>query len=320
MHCNWCMFCGMDFDQFRHITIQQLEALVTLIEKRSFSLAAKKMLLSQPSLSKHIKNLEIFANCPLITRTKSGISLTREGTILYGYARKMLKLRDEAREKIVSLKDSVTGHVFIGASTIPATYILPWVLTGIRQEHPDIQVHILSSDSDDIIEMVLDGQVEIGLIGKTIHDRRLACDPIWNDELILVGKKGHSLQGLENVTVEEIMQQPFIIREKGSATRSILEEYLKSQNLPGTSQFTIACEMGSSEAVKEAVIAGLGVSILSIHAVRRELQQGIVTRIPISGHTITRNFSIIYKKQFTLYPHHRAFIEAAQAYDIETVR
>ena len=313
------MSCDMDFDQFRHITIQQLEALVTLIEERSFSLAARKMLLSQPSLSKHIKNLEIFANCTLINRTKNGISLTREGTILYGYARKMLKLRDDAREKIVSLKDDVTGHVFIGASTIPATYILPWVLTGIRKEHPDIQVHILSSDSDDIIEMVLEGQVEIGFIGKTIHDRRLHCDPIWNDELVLVGKKGHLFEGLENVTVEEITQEPFIIREKGSATRSILEEYLRANNLPGISQFTIACEMGSSEAVKEAVISGMGLSILSIHALRRELEQGIVSRIPLRGHTITREFSIIYKKQFTLYPHHRAFIDAAQAYDIETM-
>jgi len=313
------MVLCMDFDQFRHITIQQMEALVTLIEERSFSLAAKKMLLSQPSLSKHIKNLEVFANCRLINRTKNGISLTREGTILFGYAKKMLKLRDEAREKIVSLKDSITGHVFIGASTIPATYILPWVLTGVRQEHPDIQVHILSSDSDDIIEMVLEGQVEIGFIGKTIHDRRLHCEPIWNDELILVGKKGHRLEGVETVTADDIIKEPFIIREKGSATRSILEEYLRSHNLPGISHFTIACEMGSSEAVKEAVISGLGVSILSVHAVRRELDQGIVSRIPISGHTITREFSIIYKKQFTLYPHHRAFIESAQAYDIETM-
>ena len=309
----------MDYDQFRHITIQQLEALVSLIEERSFSGAAKKMLLSQPSLSKHIKNLEIFVNCRLINRTKNGISLTREGTILFGYAKKILKLRDDAREKIVSLKDSVSGHVFIGASTIPATYILPRVLTGVRQKHPDIKIHILSSDSDDIVQMVSDDQVEIGFIGKPLHERRLHCAPIWNDELVLAGKKGHRFEGRENVTLEEIMQEPFIIREKGSATRSILEEYLKSNNLPGISRFTIACEMGSSEAVKEAVIAGLGISILSIHALHRELEQGIVSRIPIGGHTINRNIYIIYKKNFTPLPHHQAFIKYAQACDIETM-
>jgi DNA-binding transcriptional LysR family regulator len=307
----------MDYDQFRHITLQQMESLVCLVEERSFSSAAKKMLLSQPSLSKHIKNLEIFVNCKLINRTKNGISLTNEGSILLGYAKKMLKLRDEAREKIVLLNESVSGHVFIGASTIPATYILPWVLTGLRKEHLDIQAHILSSDSDDIIEMVLGGQVEIGFIGKQTQDRRLHCESIWKDELILVTRKGHRFEELDGVTLYDITQEPFIVREKGSATRTILEEYLKSHNLPSINQFTIACEMGSSEAVKEAVISGLGISILSTHALRRELDQGIVTRIPIRDHTITRNISIIYKKLFSILPHHRTFIEYARAYDID---
>jgi DNA-binding transcriptional LysR family regulator len=309
----------MDYDQFRHITLQQMESLVCLVEERSFSSAAKKMFLSQPSLSKHIKNLEIFVNCRLINRTKSGISLTNEGSILFGYAKKMLKLRDEAREKIILLNESVSGHVFIGASTIPATYILPWVLTGLREKHPDIQVHILSSDSDDIIEMVLGGQVEIGFIGKETRDRRLHCESIWKDELILVAKAGHRFEKLDGVTPYDIAQEPFIVREKGSATRAILEEYLRSHNLPSLNQFTIACEMGSSEAVKEAVISGLGLSILSKHAVRRELDQGIVSPIPISKHRITRNISIIYKKQFGILPHHRAFIEYTRAYDIDTV-
>ena len=310
----------MDYNQFKHITMQQLDALVFLVEERSFSGAAKKMMLSQPSLSKHIKNLEIFVNCRLIDRAKNGISLTDEGNILYGYARKILKLRDEARDKIVSLKDNASGHVFIGASTIPSTYILPRVLTGIRQRHPDIQVHILSSDSDDILEMVLNGQVEIGFIGKATADKRLHCEPIWHDELILAAKRGNPLESLKTVTMADIAQELFILREKGSATRSIMEEYLKSHNLPGTSRFNIACEMGSSEAVKEAVISGLGVSILSIHAVRRELDQGIISRIPIEGHTIKRSFFIIYKKQFGLRPHHRSFIKYAKAFDVDAVQ
>ncbi|HHO74888.1 MAG TPA: LysR family transcriptional regulator [Deltaproteobacteria bacterium] len=310
----------MDYNQFRHITMQQLDALVCLVEERSFSGAAKKMLLSQPSLSKHIKNLEIFVNCRLIDRTRNGISLTNEGAILYGYAKKILKLRDEARDKIVSLKDSATGHVFIGASTIPSTYILPRVLTGIRQKHPDINVHILSSDSDDILEMVLSGQVEIGFIGKATADKRLRCEPIWHDELILAAKRGNPLENIKTVTVDDIAQEQFILREKGSATRSILEEYLRTNNLPGTNRFNIACEMGSSEAVKEAVISGLGVSILSVHAVRRELEQGIISRIPIQGHTIKRSFFIIYKKPFSLRPHHRSFIRYAKTFDVDAVQ
>lgn len=307
----------MDYNQFRHITMQQLDALVCLVEERSFSAAARKMLLSQPSLSKHIKNLEIFVNSSLIDRTRNGISLTNEGAILYGYAKKILKLRDDARNKIVSLKDSAMGHVFIGASTIPSTYILPRVLAGIRREYPDIQVHILSSDSDDILETVLSGQVEIGFIGKATADKRLSCEPIWHDELILVAKKGNPLGDQKTVTIDDIAHERFILREKGSATRSILEEYLKAHNLPGMNRFSIACEMGSSEAVKEGVISGLGVSILSVHAVRRELEQGILSRIPIQGHSIKRSFSIIYRKQFSLRPHHLSFIRYAKSFAID---
>ncbi len=301
-------------DQFRSITLQQLEALVSLVEERSFSEAAKKMLLSQPSMSKHIKNLEIFVNSRLINRTKTGISLTEEGSILYGYARKILKLRDEAREKILSLEDTISGHVFIGTSTIPSTYILPAVLSGLRKTYPDIQAHILSSDSDEVIDMVLGGQVEIGVIGKNVHDRRLHCEPAWSDELILVAPKGHRIGKLREASIDDILSEPFILREKGSATRSIFENYLNEHDLPHLSRFSIACELGSSEAVKEAVIEGLGISVISIHAVRREIGQGLLTSIPLRSPRILRSFAVIYRKQFVPLPHHRAFLEYAKAW------
>jgi DNA-binding transcriptional LysR family regulator len=302
-------------DQFRSITLQQLEALVTLVEERSFSEAAKKMLLSQPSMSKHIKNLETFVNRPLINRTKTGISLTQEGSILYGYAKKVLRLRDEAREKILSLEDTVSGHVFIGTSTIPSTYILPPVLSGLRKTFPDIQAHILSSDSDEVIDMVLGGQVEIGFIGKNIRDRRLHCEPLWDDELILVAPGGHRIGELRQARIENLLQEPFILREKGSGTRSIFESYLNEHGLPHLSRFSISCELGSSEAVKEAVIAGLGISVLSIHAVRREIGQGLLTSIPLQPPRILRSFAVIYRKQFVPLPHHRAFLEYAKVWD-----
>jgi len=308
---------SMIADQFKSITIQQLEALVFLVEERSFSEAAKKMLLSQPSMSKHIRNLETFTNCRLINRTKTGISLTEEGSILYGYAKKILKIRDEAREKIVSLSDKVSGHVFIATSTIPSTYILPSVLTGLKKRHPDIQVHILSSDSDDVVDMVLGGQAEIGFIGREIHDRRLNSEPVWDDELILTARKGHRMEGGRPADIQDILEEPFILREKGSGTRSVFEHYLSAHDLPPLSRFSIACELGSSEAVKEAVIAGLGVSVISIHAVKRELEQGLVVRIPLKTPRILRSFSIVTRKQFALLPHHRAFLEYARAYAID---
>ncbi len=307
---------AMETSQFRFITLQQLESLVTLVEQRSFSDAARKMMLSQPSLSKHIKNLEIFVNCRLINRTKSGISLTKEGTILLGYARKILKLRDEARDKILSLEKTSGGHIFIGCSTIPSTYIFPALLTGLQKGHPDIRVHISSGDSEDVLEMVLDSRVEIGFIGKLTQDTRLHCEPVWDDELILVVPKGHRLEGAGGIQMEEIVNEPFILREKGSGTRQILEDHLRSQGCPPLSRFTIACELGSSEAVKEAVISGLGISILSIHAVKRELKQGLIVRVPIMGTSILRRISIIMRKQFTPPPQHLTFVQYAKGFSM----
>lgn len=308
----------MSGDQFKHITLQQLEALAALVEERSFSDAAKKMMLSQPSLSKHIRNLEIFANAGLINRTKSGISLTSEGSVLYAYAKKILKLRGEAREKILSLQNTASGNISVGTSTIPSTYILPSVLTGLRKEYPDIQVRILSGDSEDVLEMILGSQVEIGFIGKHTQDSRLTCEPIWEDELILVAPKGHRMGEYKAAKVEDIIHEPFVLREKGSGTRSVIEDYLKTHNLPPLSRFNLACELGSSEAVKEAVISGLGISILSIHAVKRELKEGLVVRVPLHGPRMHRKFFFIARKQFNLLPHHRKFIEYAKAFTIKT--
>lgn len=115
----------MNRDLFKFITLQQMEALACLAEERNFSAAARKMMLTQPSLSKHIRNLEDLCGCRLVNRTRAGISMTPEGSILYGYAKRILRLRDEARDKMALSMESVSGIVFAGASTIPATYLLP---------------------------------------------------------------------------------------------------------------------------------------------------------------------------------------------------
>jgi len=309
------MIPAMKNDQFRFVTLQQLEAYVCLVEERSFSLAARKMLLTQPSLSKHIKNLEIFIDTTLIKRTRSGISLTEEGAILYAYAKRMLKLRDEARDKITMMKESVSGLVFAGASTIPATYILPSVMMNLRKSHPEIKVHLSPGDSDNIIHMVLSGQVEIGFIGKPVdQDRRLSNEQIWEDELVLVVPERHPFASLPEVTLLQLASEPFIIREKGSGTRKALEDYLSEHHNAGLKDLHIVSEMGSSEAVKEAVILGLGVSILSIHAVKRELSQGILARVPVKGPAMRRSFFMIMKRQFPPRLHHEIFIDAARTY------
>jgi DNA-binding transcriptional LysR family regulator len=136
----------------------------------------------------------------------------------------------------------------------------------------------------------------------------LIAQPLWKDRLVLAVPKAHPWSKKSFVVLKDLLNEPFILREKGSATRDFLESYLKEAKSVNLSHFHICAELGSSEAVKEAIIAGLGVSIISIHAVERELAQGLLIEIPIQGCRMERNFWLIYKKQTDFRPFHRTFI------------
>ena len=308
----------MSYDQFRNITIQQMESLIYLVEEGSFSRAAKRVFLTQPSLTKHIKNLEEAVNAKIVNRENMGISLTPAGKILYDYARRMLKLRDEAKEKILRAKDNESGNIFVSASTIPATYILPYLLNEFHKLFPDIHAYVQANDSEETLGMILNNQAEIGFIGKKTLNKRLNVEPLWKDTLVLAMPGDHPWRKKDYVILDEVSKEPYIIREMGSATREIMEEYLLKNTDKNLSKFNIVCEMGSSESVKEAIIAGLGVSILSIHAVKRELKQGTLIETPIKGCTIQRYFYLIYKKQLSLMHHHKLFLKFVTSYKLST--
>ena len=299
---------AMKTDHFKNITLQQMEALISLVEEGSFSMAARKMHITQPALTKNIRNAEDYLGAALVNRSSTGISLTPEGKVIYDYARRMIKLREEAKEKINALGANTGGNIYIGASTIPATYILPRVLSALRGHHPDITMYIKTADSEDVMNMVLAGEVEMGIIGKRPSNKKLEARELWKDRLILAVPKKHKWNKTKSVVMKELFAEPFIVREKGSATRDFMENYLKEEKSVNLSQLNICAEMGSSEAVKEAIIAGLGVSIISIHAVERELTQGLLMEIPIQGCLMERNFYLTYKKQTDLRAFHKTFI------------
>ena len=299
----------MAYDRFKNITMQQMEALIHLVDERSFSRAAKKMYLTQPSLTKHIKNLEDSIDAQVVIRKNTGISLTPEGKIMYDYARRIFKLVDEAKERVGRVREDESGSIFVSASTIPSTYILPYVLQAFNKRYRDIHCYVQMNDSEGTVNMVLDGQAEIGFIGKLTADKKLNVEQVWQDKLILVVPDGHVWQKKGKITIEELSREPFIVRERGSATRATLEEYLRENAGSNLADFNIVSELGSSEAVKEAIIAGLGVSILSVHAVKRDLKRGLLIELPLEDHKIERNFYVIYKKRFGLLNHHKLFLD-----------
>jgi DNA-binding transcriptional LysR family regulator len=304
---------------FQNMTMQQLDALIHLVEERSFSRAAKRMHLTQPSLTKHIRNVEEALGAKVVNRSSRSLALTPEGKVLYDYARRIIRLRDEARERVLRLRETESGDILIAASTIPATYILPYAISGFRKKFPEIRVTVRTADSSDVIETVLDNGAEIGFIGKKPSGGKLIAEELWKDRLVLAVPSGHPWAKRRAVRIADISEVPFVIREKGSGTREALEECLRETGAPGLPHLNIAAEMGSSEAVKEAVIAGLGISVVSVHAIRRELKSGLLMAFSIEGCPIERSFYLIYRRQFDLMTHHKIFIEFIRTYRPESL-
>lgn len=307
---NYCMSA----DTFKDITILQMEILIALVETGSFTRAAGKFFLTQPSLTKQIQNLEEAAGTRLVNRGSAGISLTPEGQILYDYARRILRLREDAKERITRLKEQESGHIYICASTIPATYILPRLLGLLKQTYSDMHVHIQTHDSAETIRIVLDDEAELGFIGKEPANKKLIAERLWKDRLILAVPASHPLAERRTISVDELAGIPFVVREQGSATRDIVEQCLQKHFGLNLSRFNVVCEMGSSEAVKEALLAGLGVSILSIFAVERELSQGLLTIVNIGDCPMERYFYLIYKKHFSLMKYHKHFLDTVRKF------
>ncbi|MEA2014112.1 MAG: selenium metabolism-associated LysR family transcriptional regulator [Thermodesulfobacteriota bacterium] len=301
----------------KNITIRQMRALVCLAEERSFSRAARKMYLTQPSLTKHIKNLEEQTGVQLVDRKSRGLSLTPEGRILFESAKRVFGLIDDTGERITRIKENESGSIRIAASTIPATYILPRSLSTFRCRHKDIHCYVRGNDSDITLDMILNDEAEIGFIGKEIAGKKLCSESLWKDRLVLAVPASHKWNERDGVSMEEVSSEPFVSRERGSATRTVLEEYLRKNTNHTLSGFNIVCELGSSAAVKEAVLAGLGVSIISIHAVGREIEDGLIVEIPVENCTIERNFYMVYKARIGLMKHHGIFLDFIRNYEMD---
>jgi LysR family transcriptional regulator, transcriptional activator of the cysJI operon len=304
----------MSYDAFKNITIQQLESLVALLEAGSFTKAAAKLFISQSALTKQIKSMEASAGTTLVSRGSTGITLTAEGQILYDYAKRITRLLEDAKERVERLKNQESGHIYVSASTTPSTYILPHLLTQVQQKHPDIKLHIQMHDSDETTQCILNNQAEIGIIGKEVLNKKIISEPLCKDELVLAVPVHHPLAGQESITLKELAGTAFIAREHGSGTLDIVEKALQRHAGKSPPQFNVIAEMGSAEAVKEAILAGLGVSILSLFAVRRELSQGLITTVNIIDCPMERYFYIIYRKNFPFRKHHQHFLEVARSY------
>lgn len=285
----------------------QLHIFCKVVENRSFSRAGQVVHLSQPTISSHIKDLETHFQCQLIDRLSTAAVPTPAGEILYGYARRLLSLKAEMASALSEFLGSITGHLTIGGSTIPGNYILPGLMGQFSAAYPGVRMSLVVEDTASIIRHVACGDMEVGVVGARAEDVRIDQDAFIEDEMALVVPAGHLLAKRSEVTLDELQNTPFIIRESGSGTRQSFEARVRASG-HSVDQLFVVAEMGSTEAVIQAIRGGLGVSILSKLAVREGCARGQLSVLSIIGIDLKRHFYLTRHRQRTLSPTSRAFI------------
>jgi DNA-binding transcriptional LysR family regulator len=288
--------------------LRRLEVFCKVYELKSFSRAGKACLLSQPTVSEHIRHLETHLDVRLFDRLGREVVPTRAGEILYNYARRMLNLKREASQTLARYRGKMSGDLELGGSTIPGQYILPSLIGRFREKFPNIFTKLVIADTMKIANMVLDGGLELGVVGAKIKNNKLQFKKLFYDELVLAVSPDHHWAKRSAIRLEELSHAPFIMREQGSGTRMTMLEILEQAGLDAR-EFKAVAEMGSTDAIRQAIKAKVGVSILSRRAIADELQFERLCHIPVQGLSLTRHFYLVTHKKRSRSPLGQAFVD-----------
>jgi DNA-binding transcriptional LysR family regulator len=290
--------------------IHQLRIFLSVFRNRSFTKAAGELCLTQPTISDHIKALEEDLSCRLFDRLGRTIIPTREAEVLYDHAVEILEKADSVKGVLSQFQKEITGELVIGASTIPGTYVIPSLIAEFRQQHPSLSFEVLISDSREIIEKVLKHELLVGISGSKFVNTQISCIPFMEDELIVVSSP--SFMTKYSIPVRDLLKYPMILREEGSGTRRESEKILEGKGI-SLEDIRAACVLGSTDAVKQAVKARLGIAIVSKLSVTDELACGTLKEIRLTDTRMKRQFYIVTHKQRSLPLAYSVFLKFLKA-------
>jgi DNA-binding transcriptional LysR family regulator len=286
--------------------IHHLKIFVSVYRNKSFTKASEQLHISQPTISEHIKNLEKELNLKLFDRLGRSILPTQEAEALYPRALQLLDDLKRIQEEVTANGDGLKGKIIIGASTLPGAYLLPGKAHTFKQQFPETVFEILIESSKKITDMVLNHDLVCGIVGAKMESSKLNYTPLIEDELVLVAGKDMTIK--KTIKPRELSSLPLLMREVGSGTRQTFVNYLKKKKIRVT-DLNIVTTLGSTSAVKQAVKAGLGASILSRIAIQEELVNGSLIEIPIKSLQMKRKFYLVHMKKRSLPAQYLAFCQ-----------
>ncbi len=287
------------------INLDQLRIFQAVAEVRSFTRAAGVVHLTQPGISKHIKQMEEYYGTPLFDRLGKKVALTQAGEILFEATHEVMASITAAEQRIQDLKGSYGGRLVLGASFPLGIYVLPKMLAAFRRRFPEVEVKVDISLSEKIVARILANKLDLGLVSPGVNDPRLISKPFMTDELIAIAPGNHRWAKKKRIRPEDFPEETFIVSARGAGTRAVVEDRLREKGI----LLTNVVDFGNIEGVKRAVEAGLGVSIQSRSVVEREIAAGSIAGVPLVGMNVKLTRSSIYRKDKHLSNAAKAFLE-----------
>lgn len=292
---------------------KQLEAFSAVIEWNSFSIAAKKLYLTQSTISSHIKFLEEELNTKLIIRTTKKMTVTKEGLLLYEYANSMLNLRQKAYDEF---NTSTQNIIHLGASTIPSSYILPKALSDYRHKFSNVSFDVWQSDSFGVIDKIIDGSLDIGLVGTRGNDENCISEPFFKDEFVIATPANDYYKKLkkQNVSIKTLLKEPIIMRENGSGTKKESEKFIEKMGIDIKS-LNVVASMNDQESIKKTIVNGMGISIISRKASEDFEKEKKIITFKLDTNVTYRNLYIVYMKNRIISKQIKNFIKFMKNFD-----
>jgi DNA-binding transcriptional LysR family regulator len=267
----------------------RLKVFRTVAEHLNFRKAAEHLFLTQPAVTLQIKALEDDLGIRLFDRAANRVSLTPQGSLLLVYAKKIAALVSQAEQELGSEDGKVSGELSLGVSTTIAQYVLPRLLGAFLDEHPRVQFSLHSGNTDEIVHLLLDNKLSLGLIEGPARDRGIHTEPFMQDELVLIMPRAFASDRMSH---DQLLGSNLLMREQGSGSRRVVELALEHAGLKLKS-FKHVMDLDSTEAIKSAVEVGLGVGFVSRWAISKELELGALKVVDVPGLKIARHFSLI---------------------------
>lgn len=285
-----------------HVTLRQLAVLEAVARNLSFTKAAEELHLTQPAVSMQIKQIEESIEIPLFEQIGKKVFLTEAGNEMYSYARAIQQLINEAETIIEDIKGIKHGTLTIAVAST-ANYFAPKILASFKDQHPGVSFSLDVTNRKGLLQHLENNDSDMVIMGKPPQNMELDYEEFMNNPLVAIAPTHHEMAGKHNIPMDEFLQQTFIIREIGSGTRTAIERFFSDRG----KEMTKSMSMSSNEAIKQAVEAGLGLGVVSIHTLEMELELKRLVVLDVESFPILRNWYIVHRKGKRLSPAAQSF-------------